>query len=162
MQLTTQLAKNFRDLYYWGNWTSVNLKDVLADVSWTDAVRKLHGLNTIAALVYHSNYFVSAALKVLQGDPLNAKDMYSYDHAPIESREDWDSLLEKVWAEADAFLALVEKLPDEKLWEDFYQSKYGNYFRNLFGIIEHTHYHLGQIVLIKKLIRKEDEDKGRF
>ena len=30
--------------------------------------------------------------------------------------------------------------------------KYGNYFRNLTGIIEHLHYHLGQIVLIKKLI----------
>ena len=30
--------------------------------------------------------------------------------------------------------------------------KYGTYYRNFHGLIEHAHYHLGQIVLIKKLV----------
>ncbi|HAI83731.1 MAG TPA: DUF1572 domain-containing protein, partial [Chitinophagaceae bacterium] len=29
----------------------------------------------------------------------------------------------------------------------------GTYYRNILGLIEHTHYHLGQIALIKKIIR---------
>ncbi len=44
----------------------------------------------------------------------------------------------------------IEQLPESKLWETFSDEKYGNYYRNIHGIIEHIHYHLGQIVLIKK------------
>jgi len=33
-----------------------------------------------------------------------------------------------------------------------WNGKYGNYFRNIVGVIEHIHYHLGQIVLIKKIL----------
>jgi hypothetical protein len=43
-------------------------------------------------------------------------------------------------------------LPENKLEEVFDDKKYGNYYRNITGIIEHNHYHLGQIVLIKKII----------
>ena len=45
-------------------------------------------------------------------------------------------------------------MPEKKLWEPFGDGKYGDYFRNIQGVIEHAHYHLGQIVLVKKLIRQ--------
>ena len=98
------------------------------------------------------NYFVRAALDVLEGKPLNAHDKYSFDLPEIQSREDWEKLLDKIWADAEKFASLVEQLPESRLWEDFTDSKYGNYYRNIHGIIEHTHYHLGQIVLVKKII----------
>ncbi len=152
MSLTKQIAKHFRDIHFGGNWTSSNLKDNLADVSWQQAVTKVHAFNTIATLVFHVNYYVSVVLKVLEGEPLNASDKFSFDCPPIESDADWQQLLSKVWAEAERFASLVEALPEEKLWEDFYDKKYGNYYRNIHGIIEHMHYHLGQIALIKKLV----------
>jgi hypothetical protein len=152
MSLTKQIAKHFRDIHFGGNWTSSNLKDNVADVSWQQAVTKVHSFNTIATLVYHINYYVSVVLKVLQGGPLNASDKFSFDCPPIECEEDWQKLLTKVWAEAESFASLVEALPESKLWEDFFENKYGNYYRNIHGIIEHAHYHLGQIALIKKLI----------
>jgi hypothetical protein len=49
---------------------------------------------------------------------------------------------------------MIEQLPETKLWEDFWGEKYGNFYRNFHGIIEHGHYHLGQIVLIKKIIQQ--------
>lgn len=49
---------------------------------------------------------------------------------------------------------LIEQLPDSRLEEIFSQEKYGTFHRNLFGIIEHAHYHLGQIVVIKKMLLK--------
>jgi hypothetical protein len=152
MSLTKQMAKHFRDIHFGGNWTSSNLKDNLAGVSWQQAVTQVHSFNTIAVLVYHTNYYVSVVLKVLLGEPLNASDKFSFGCPPIESDEDWQKLLEKVWAEAESFASLVEALPETKLWEDFTDVKYGNYYRNIHGIIEHTHYHLGQIALIKKLV----------
>jgi uncharacterized damage-inducible protein DinB len=152
MHLTAQIAKHFREVYFGGNWTSSNLKDALADVNWQQATAKIDSLNTIAALVYHINYYVSAVLKVLQGEPLTASDKFSFDLPPIQTDEGWKHLLDKLWTDAESFSGLIEQMPDSKLDETFVDEKYGTYYRNLHGIIEHTHYHLGQIVLIKKLL----------
>ena len=150
MDLPKQIATHFRQIHFGGNWTSVNLKETLAGIDWQQATTKIHSFNTIAALVYHTNYYVSEVLKVLKGAPLNAHDKFSFDCPPINSAEDWNKLLNKTWADAEDFAILIEELPEEKLWEIFTDQKYGNYYRNIHGIIEHTHYHLGQIVLIKK------------
>ena len=98
------------------------------------------------------NYYISVVIKVLQGEPLNASDKYSFDLSAIQSQEDWENLLDKTWTDAENFASLIEQLPESKLWEDFSDNKYGNYYRNFHGIIEHMHYHLGQIVLIKKIV----------
>lgn len=152
MNLTNQLAKHFREVHFGGNWTASNLKEHLFDVSWQQANTQVYSFNTIAALVYHINYYVGAVLKVFQGEPLNAHDKYSFDHPPILSQEDWDKLLDKTWTDAEHFAGLIEQLPESMLNEIFSENKYGNYYRNIQGIIEHTHYHLGQIVLIKKIL----------
>jgi hypothetical protein len=155
MNLTAQIAKHFREIHFGVNWTWSNMKDHLSDVTWQEATTKVHSLNTIAALVYHINYFVSVILKVLEGGPLEGSDKYSFDHPPIQSQEDWEKLLAKTWSDAEKFAILVEQLPEQKLWETFGEEKYGNYYRNLHGVIEHNHYHLGQIVLIKKILRQQ-------
>lgn len=160
MKLTKQIANHFREIHFGGNWTSVNLKESLADVNWQQASTQVYSFNTIAALVYHTNYYVSAVLKVLQGEPLHAKDKYSFDLPPIQSQEDWEKLLKKTWDDAGNFATLVEQLPESMLWKTFTDEKYGNYYRNIHGIIEHTHYHLGQIVLIKKLLTQTAKTDG--
>lgn len=152
MNLTTQIAKQFRDMYFGGNWTASSLKEHLADTSWQQATTKVYSFNTIATLVFHMNYYVGVVMEVLRGNPLNASDKYSFDHPTILSREDWEKLLDKTWREAESFAVLIEQIQESKLWEDFSENKYGNYYRNICGIIEHIHYHLGQIVLIKKII----------
>jgi hypothetical protein len=93
---------------------------------------------------------------VLQGEPLNASDKFSFDCPTITSQEEWEHLVQKALDEAEQFANEIEKLEESKLFEVFSDEKYGNYFRNLLGIIEHTHYHLGQIALIKKMIRHKD------
>lgn len=80
MNLTAQIAKHFREVHFGGNWTCSNLKDNLADLPWEQAITPIQNLNTIAALVFHVNYYVSAVLKVLQGEQLDAKDEYSFNH----------------------------------------------------------------------------------
>ncbi|MBK9336008.1 MAG: DUF1572 domain-containing protein [Lewinellaceae bacterium] len=158
MALTAQIAKHLREVYFGGNWTSSNLKDSLAGVTWQQATTQVYAFNTIATLVFHLTYYVRAVSKVLQGEALDAKDKYSFDHPPILSREDWEAFLDKTWMDAENFARLIEQLPDNRLLEDFTDNKYGNYYRNLHGIIEHIHYHLGQIVLIKKIVSQTGED----
>lgn len=153
MNLPAQISKHLGEVFFGGNWTCVNLKEKLADVTWQEAVTKVHDLNTIAALTYHTGYYITAVLKVLQGGPLDAHDKYSYEHPPINNQEDWNLLLNKTWTEAKLVIALVEQMPEERMGETMADEKYGSYYRNLQGIIEHTHYHLGQISLVKKMIR---------
>lgn len=152
MNLPIQIAKHFREVHFGGNWTASNLKDHLAGLTWQQATTQVYSFNTIALLVYHMNYYIRAVSKVLQGEILDASDQYSFNLPPIESQEEWESLLDKTWTDAENFASLTEQLPESKLWEDFSDNKYGNYYRNLHGIIEHIHYHLGQIVLIKKIV----------
>ncbi len=152
MSLTAQTAAHFRQVHFGGNWTDVNLKDTLTGVTWQQATTPVHGLNTIAALVFHIHYYVGLILKVLQGGQLDGHDKFSFDLPPIRSQEDWDQLLNQTWTDAEALTALIEQLPEAQLWEVFSQEKYGNYYRNILGVTEHTHYHLGQIAVIKKML----------
>ena len=152
MNQSAQMAKHFREVFFGGNWTSVNLKETLDDVSWQEAVTKIGDLNSIAVLVYHINYYVSAVLKVFEGGPLDASDKYSFDLSPLTNDEEWKALQDRGFAEAEKFANLVEQIPDEKFAQVFEDEKYGTYYRNIHGIIEHTHYHLGQISLIKKML----------
>jgi len=155
---TTQIAKHFREIHFGGNWTTSNIKDQLSDVTWQEANIKIQNLNTIAALTFHVNYYVDAVGKVLEGGPLVAKDKVSYHYPPITSQADWESMVNKALTDAEKFASLLEKMPDSKMEEIFIDPKYGVYFRHMIGIIEHTHYHLGQIAIIKKLIRYKEEE----
>jgi hypothetical protein len=152
MSLSAQIARHVREVHFGDNWTDSNLKDNLAGVTWQQATTQVESFNTIAALVYHINYYISAVLPVLQGGPLTSSDKYSFACPPIHSQADWEQLLNKSWTEAETLARLIEQLPESKLRENLADDKYGNYYRNLHGIIEHAHYHLGQIVLIKKIL----------
>ena len=153
MELTHLIAKQARDVISGGNWTSVNLRDTLAGISWQQATQQIPGFNSIAILVYHMHYYMKVVHTVMEGGPLDAKDKLSFDLPSVNSEEDWNKLLDMVWKNAAHFADAIEKMPAEKLATDFADGKYGSWYRNLHGIIEHTHYHLGQIVLLKKMMQ---------
>ena len=155
MEFSSQLAKHFREVHTGGNWTWSNLKDNLDGVTWQMAIQKVDNLNSIAALVFHMNYFVSAMLKVFRATPFDAHDKYSFDLPNIQSEGDWENLVKKTLDEAEELAGYIEKLPEEKLFETFVDKKYGNYLRNILGVTEHNHYHLGQIAVIKKMLATE-------
>ena len=66
----------------------------------------------------------------------------------------WFKLIQTFLIEAQLFVNLVEALDDEKLNQPFVDQKYGSWLRNIEGVIEHSYYHLGQMVLINKLIQQ--------
>lgn len=152
--ITTQIASQLRGVYFGGNWTWVNLKEHLSNVSWHEATMQVGDCNTILSMVFHLQYYTDAILNVLMGNPLKAKDKDSWVPPTISSESDWEKLLEEMWQNAEKTAILIEELPESTLWERFDDGQYGNYYRNLHGVIEHAHYHLGQIVLIKKLLLK--------
>ncbi|WP_115172101.1 DUF1572 domain-containing protein [Sphingobacterium spiritivorum] len=158
----TYLSKHFRDVHFGGNWTCVNLSDTLQNINWRQATTPVYNLNTIAMLVFHINYYVVAITDVLMGRQLTAQDKFSFDLKPINSEEEWQHLIHKTLQDAENLAVLIENLNHSYLDLEFTDPKYGTYYRNLLGVIEHTHYHLGQISILKKIvIEREIRDKDQ-
>ena len=152
MNFNQQIANQLRGVHFGTNWTAVNLQDKLATVTWQQATTRVLSFHTIATLVFHMNYFVSATIAVLKGGPLDASESLSFDCPPISSKEDWSALLDKTWADAEELATLIERMPEQQLLEPFVEEQYGTYYRCLHGPIEHCHYHLGQISVIKAIL----------
>ncbi|WP_336962504.1 DinB family protein [Chryseobacterium contaminans] len=154
MSSVPQLAKRFREVMLDGLWiANTNFKDQLSDITWEQAVTKFGTLNTIAMLTFHIDYYIAGIIPVFEGGTLDIKDQYSFDAPSIESQEQWETLLNKLLEDCERFAELLDKIPDSKLDEVFVDEKYGTYQRNIDGTIEHAYYHLGQITLIKKLLK---------
>ena len=151
MPTSKQLAEHVHQVYFGGNWAEVNIKDTVESISYELATKKMANFNTILALTYHIHYFTSVQLKVLQRGVLEGKDSESYNHPNIASQLEWEAFLKTIWEDAERFTTLLAQLPNNKLEAPFIDEKYSTYARNILGLLEHTHYHLGQIVILKKL-----------
>lgn len=153
MKSTHQIAGRFREVILNGTWiANTNFKDQLSDTHWELVTTPVDSLNTIALLAQHIHYYINGIKNVFIGGTLDIRDQYSFDFAPIDSQNQWEDFLIRFWNDAEEFAYLIEQMPEEKLNQVFVDEKYGTYQRNIDAMIEHAYYHLGQIVLIKKMI----------
>ncbi|MBZ4034344.1 DUF1572 domain-containing protein [Flavobacterium sp. 17A] len=151
MKNTVEIASRFREVILNGTWiANTNFKDQLENLDWKTAVTPIQNLNTIAALAQHVHYYIKGINQVFKGGTLDIKDQFSFDFPAIHSQDQWEAFLSTFWNDSKEFASLTEQMPDEKLEEVFVEVKYGTYKRNIEAMIEHSYYHLGQIVLIKK------------
>lgn len=161
MTSTAQLANRFREVLLNGRWVAnTNFKDQLSDLTWQQATAKVGSLNSIALLTFHVHYYIAGIVQVLEGGPLDIRDKYSFDSPPVESQEDWEKLRDTLLRDAGKFADRVEDLPEERLADVFVDEKYGTYLRNIDAMIEHSYYHLGQIVLIRKMVTAKEANGG--
>lgn len=153
MKTKYQIANQFREVILNGTWiANTNFKHQLTGLNWEIATAKINSLNTIADLARHIHYYIKGLKNVIKGGALDIKDSHSFDFSPIQSQPEWESFLNLFWDDAEEFASLIEQMPDEKLNQSFADEKYGTYLRNVDGMIEHSYYHLGQIVLLKRIL----------
>ena len=74
-----------------------------------------------------------------------------FDVNELKNENDWNELKEKTHQSFIQLADAVKNFPEEKLFETSPTGK-SSYYKNFQGIVEHAHYHLGQIVILKKLI----------
>lgn len=158
MDRTKELADRLTEVLLNGRWiANTNYKSQIENLTWEQATQKIGTLNTIAALVFHVNYYLAGIINVFNGGELEIRDKYSFDIPPIESESDWKRLVDEFIYNSEIFVSGVLHLTEDKLDEAFVEEKYGTYLRNIEGVIEHSYYHLGQISLIKKMLAEKDK-----
>ena len=146
-------ANRLREVLLNGKWiANTNYKEQLLSVNWEQATQKTGNLNTIAQFTFHVNYYVAGLLHAFKTGKLEISDKYSFDLPPLQSETDWNTLVANFIHNAEKFVAQVEQMDDRLMDKPFKDKKYGSYLRNIEGVIEHSYYHLGQIVLLKKMM----------
>ena len=94
MNFFSFIAGRIREVLLNGRWiANTNYKELLSDLHWEQANRKVGNLNSIAALVFHVNYYLAGLLHAFQNGRLEISDKFSFDLPPIRSEEDWHALL---------------------------------------------------------------------
>ncbi|RKN78520.1 DinB family protein [Ulvibacterium marinum] len=153
MKSSIQLANRFREVILNGKWiANTNVQDQLRNVTLEQAVTEIDNLNTIAKLTFHLNYYISGVLNVFEGGNLEIRDKFSFDLPKMNSEQEWSDLTTNLFSNAEKFANHVEHMSEEKLNAEFVNTDYGDFRRNIEGMIEHSYYHLGQIVLLRKML----------
>lgn len=135
-----------------GNWTEIYLDEAIADVSYEEAIHVPAGLvNSIAMLVNHLEFYNFVITKRLLGTEPVIDDGNGFATS-IQNENDWQLLIQRTLDSFKQLANRISQLPPEKMQELTPAGGY-TFYKMLHGLSEHAHYHLGQIILLKKLVR---------
>jgi uncharacterized damage-inducible protein DinB len=153
MNLTGLIAEHIKEVYEGNNWTDVNISDVIRDITWQQAQQQTSASpNTIASLLHHLYYWNGIIMQRLKGSNPSIPEVNGYAVGKLKNENDWDALKQKTHESFLQLADLIKSFPEEKL-SDTYAAGKSSYYKNFQGIVEHAHYHLGQIVILKKLLQ---------
>ena len=153
MRESQQLADRLREVILDGTWiANTNFKDQLNALDIDIANSRFQSFNTISLLAQHVHYYVNGINNVFENGKLEIRDQFSFDFGLIKTQEEWSLFLQNFWKDTERLALNIEQMDEQQLKEEFTDSKYGNFQRNINGLIEHSYYHLGQVVLLKKLL----------
>lgn len=162
MTTPTQLANRLREVILNGTWiANTNYKQELENLDWEIATAKVQEINTVSILAQHIHYYIKGINNVFINGKLEIRDKYSFNFPEIQSKYEWKQFLNTFWVDTERLAVFIEQLSEEQLSQDFVNKKYGTYLRNINGMIEHCYYHLGQIILIKKMLTTPNYTKKK-
>jgi uncharacterized damage-inducible protein DinB len=115
----------------------------------TAAARPLAGRHTIWEIVMHMTFWEGVATQRLAGQRAGLVEELNFPAMPSASEENWKRTLDDFRASNQNFRAALAKLDPARLNELTAAGK-RSYYAEAHGVIEHTVYHAGQIVLLKK------------
>lgn len=147
------LAQRLEELFLNGRWiANTNYQEELGLANWTLASRQHPNLNSIVKLTFHIWYYLQGINTYFKTGILEIKDQFSFDAEAIQDEQAWNDLKIDFLKNAVQLIDSVRALNPQQLEADFFDPRYGNYRRNIDGMLEHAYYHLGQLVLLRKLI----------
>jgi uncharacterized damage-inducible protein DinB len=146
---------NFIQLYEKGAWFGDTYMEKLADVTEKEAFTSpMKGVHTIAELVSHVIYWRTPIIKKLKGD----KDYVGSVDSPENwvsldklKAKGWNSLLKDFAQSQEQLTSLLNRAKPGFFNEEYTPGNSWGYVVD--GIMQHDVYHLGQLALVKKMIR---------
>ncbi len=153
MNIAELIARHLLDVYAGQNWTEVNLQSTLEDLNYHEASRITPAsANTIAGLVHHLAFWNGVMYQRIQGTMVEITETNGFDNRALADDEAWQNLKQVCFASAKELAGAISKLTAAEIQEPILAG-YPTAYKSLQGCVEHVHYHLGQIVILKQLVR---------
>lgn len=154
MKITELIAQHIIDVHEGGNWTEIDITATLKDVSLNDAVlRTIASPNTIAALLHHITFWNREVMRRAKGIKTQVDESNGFNHPALNTEADWQHLKADNIQSAHELAAAIRQFDEAKLLVPM-EVHTSSAYKNFQGAVEHAHYHLGQIVILKKLVCK--------
>lgn len=147
MKLIQAIAQHFYEVNHGGNWTDAAVKDILQGITWQQATKKNGEANTIALLLFHMDFYNRVVYDRLVG----VKRHFEHEESlqcTISNEAEWEQLKATYFENVSKIHQAILAFDEDRLFEETTRN---TPYKNLHGLIEHIHYHLGQIALLKRL-----------
>ncbi len=145
-----RIADQLRRSFEGGAWHGPALMEVLEGVTAQQAAaRPIAGAHTIWELVLHLWAWTGVEVARLAGKPVEEPEAGDWPSVSGTSEAAWRDAKRRLEAAHRELLAAVERLPESRLDEIAPARDHTIYFM-LYGQVQHTVYHAGQIALLKK------------
>lgn len=154
MPQINRIAKLFADLQHGDCWIGINFKEALYGVDAALASKSISNhSNNIWQLVFHITYWRTSVMNRLNGtlEPPPFKDFT----LPEELNEaNWKQTIQDFETAYHQLRSTILNFKQEHLDNPSPRPEQ-TYFQLIMGCLQHDAYHLGQIVLIKKVLDKK-------
>lgn len=152
MNIKQHIANHLVEVHRGGNWTDVSITDTLKDISWQQAaIITPFSPNSIAMLLHHISYW--NRIVALRGQNIEPEidEKNGMDAPSLTNDTDWDDLKKDNIHSAEELATIIEGYDIGSLYNPILPA-HSSAYKNFQGQVEHIHYHLGQMVIIKKYI----------
>lgn len=152
MKESIRISQLFRDLFDGDPWLGVNIISTLEGISAEKAAVKIAPeRNSIWEIVNHMTSWRLNVLRRFEGKVIPSPE-HNYI-LPVENTTEgaWKEAIEQLKESQGKWLEFLETA-DEEVLASVYPGNQGTYYYHVQGILQHDAYHLGQIVLLAKLV----------
>lgn len=158
MKITEHIAAHLLEAHEGNNWTEVDVRSALEDVTLKEATTLTKAsVNSIASLLQHLTYWNRVMVKRINGIEVSDTEDNGFFGPFLHDEKDWIWLKEDNIASAHELANSIRSFNEARL-ELPILPDHASAYKNLQGSVEHVHYHLGQIVILKHLIRAGNQE----
>lgn len=152
MKEAERIKKLFEDLYNGSPWIDVTIMDTLKNISAKQAAAKITPeRNSIWQIVNHIIAWRENVLFRVQGNEVTTPNNNYFTQLENTSETEWQKALERLAHSQEQWVRFLENF-DETQFDKIYPPNNMSYYKHIHGILQHDAYHLGQIVLLSKLV----------
>ena len=152
----TDIAKQLQDLISGPLWLDENFRKKIDGLTEEEAFTKpLPEIHSVAELVSHLYVWIKACMDRMNGLENDLKDNDANDWKANDDlkKQGWHQLREDYYRQHEALVKLAQNSDEAFLGKKYQQSGF-SYKDILHGLIHHDAYHLGQIGITIKLLRR--------
>jgi hypothetical protein len=161
MNLKEHIAQHLMDVHNGNNWTEVNLAETLKNINWQQAITVTpFSPNSIAMLVHHISYWNRAIAQRGRGAQPVINKENGMNAPAINDESGWEALKKDNLVSAHELATVIEGYDIGNLFSPILPG-HSSAYKNFQGQVEHVHYHLGQILMIKNFLLQSSKKDSR-